>query len=142
MLLYQKSVRVLTGIYLGALLFAGLFPVPCNVAAPKVFFDVRGLWPGDFVLNTIIYIPLTFLLMLSFNKRKPEDRHFSMRQILLVLGTAAAISFLVETLQYFFIIGRVSSLFDFVANICGSILGVVAYSAAYQIKTTVEKSKA
>ena len=131
---YQKSARVLTALYLAGILFSGLFPESCNVTNTKVFFDSSSVWPGDFLLNMIVYIPLACLLMLSFAIRKPETLQFRLKLALLVVGLAAAISFFIESLQYLFIIGRMSSLFDFMANILGAILGVIMCSVAYQVK--------
>ena len=113
--------------YICALLFICLVPTYCSVTDQKILLNASTFSLQDFTINIIGYFPLGLLLMLSFARTDKNQRFMYFFPIIIILATASLISFAVEILQYYFIFGRSSSLYDFCANFLGTFGGIVTY---------------
>ena len=113
--------RALSTIYLSMILFAGLRPSTFNHTYYKIFLDIGRFNGFDLLLNTVGFIPFGYLLMLSFGERP------NFKRAMAVAGFGTLISFLLETSQFYFIPGRVSSMIDLVTNIIGTLLGITLF---------------
>jgi len=119
---YFEPVRaLLSAIYLSMILLAGLRPSSFNHPFSKVFLDMNRFNGSDLLLNTVGFIPFGFLLMLSFGERSYFKRTMA------VAGFGTLISFLLETSQFYFIPGRVSSMIDLITNIIGTLFGIALF---------------
>jgi glycopeptide antibiotics resistance protein len=113
--------RALSAIYLCIILFSGLRPSSFGHPYYKVLLDMYGSNSKDIFINIVGFIPMGFLFMLSFSEKPIVKRTISVAFI------GALISFLLETSQYFFIPGRVSSIVDLITNIIGTLFGIALF---------------
>lgn len=68
-------------------------------------------------LNIILFIPLSFILLLKYNI-KPKK----------IIFLGFLISLIIETLQYFIPLGRITNIDDIILNTLGVIIGVGMYN--------------
>lgn len=128
---YPKSTKTLafflTMICMSGILYMGLRP-----DAPKyrkVFLNFEHFGWRDFAINTVGFLPLGYLLMLTFESGQKERPKASLfKRAIIVAGAGVSISLFLEVMQYHITPGRVSSLFDWVANTLGTLVGIVLYS--------------
>lgn len=125
-------VRFLGGIYLSGILYVGLKPDPSESNRHKSLLDFNSFGWNDFAVNTLGFIPLGYLLMLSFKNRQKYQKTNLFKQATIVAAVGGLISLFLEVTQYYLISGRQSSLFDWISNILGTIAGIVIYLAVYQ----------
>lgn len=88
---------------------------------------LRGPWPPpvkDVIINILGFFPLSYLMMSFFLADNRLDRQVFVTGA--VLASGICISLLIELLQYY-IPGRISSLFDLIANGLGTFFGVGYY---------------
>jgi len=124
-----KIARVLAGIYVSGVLFMGLIPNHFDDSQVQLFWDAQTLFSRDFFINTIGFILIGYLFMLSVENEKTDRgiQHL-LKNALLVLLAGAALSLFIEVAQYFLIPGRVASSADVVANTFGTMVGVFLYA--------------
>ena len=91
-------------------------------------------WP-DAAINTVGFIPLGYLLMLSSQNRQKEQGANLIKRAIIVAGVGVLISLFLETSQYYFIPGRLSSLYDWVFNSLGILAGIALYIVIEDWKT-------
>jgi glycopeptide antibiotics resistance protein len=123
--------RTLSALYLSMILFVGLRPRSFNYPYIKSFLDMTIFNGSDLLVNTVGFIPLGYLLMLSFGERP------NFKSAVTVVGFGTFISLLLETSQYFFIPGRVSSMIDLVTNIIGTLIGITLFMCCRNKVTSV-----
>jgi VanZ family protein len=127
--------RVLAGIYFTGILYLGLKPLPGDYAQLKVFMGSSRFFWCDAAINTVGFIPLGYLLMLSSrNPEKNQTAHLLTR-VIMFAGVGALISLFLESSQYFFILGRQSSLYDWIFNSLGNLAGIALYILVDQWQT-------
>ena len=119
--------RVLGVIYLSGILCVGLMPYPFKCAQYKVLLDFNSFGWHDFAINTVGFIPLGYLLMLSFGNRQKDQGINLFKRTIIVAGVGSLISLFLEISQYYLISGRQSSLFDWISNTFGTLLGIAVY---------------
>ena len=125
-------VRFLAGIYLSGVLYVGLRPDPSESNRYKALLDFNSFSWNDFAVNTLGFIPLGYLLMLSFESRQKYHKTNLFKQTTIVAAVGGLMSLFLEVTQYYLISGRESSLLDWISNILGTIAGIVLYLAVYQ----------
>ena len=130
---HKTSAWPLAGAYALLLVYASLYPFSGwrNQEIPPWDFLFAG-WPKywtkfDLAANVVGYIPLGFLLALSF-MRRGNVRYFASHANLAAIAVAVlagtALSFLMEAIQSF-LPSRVASNVDFGLNAAGTLLGAV-----------------
>ncbi|MGV3495089.1 MAG: VanZ family protein [Ramlibacter sp.] len=134
---HKTSAWPLAGAYAVLIVYASLYPFSGwrdQEIAPWDFL-LAG-WPKywtafDLVANVLGYVPLGFLLALSF-MRRGNVRHFAghpnLAAIAVAVGAGAALSLLMEGIQNF-LPSRVASNVDLGLNIAGTLVGAVAATA-------------
>lgn len=120
-------VRLLAGIYLGGIIYMGLRPYTFKSVRYKVLLDFNSFSWHDFTINTTGFIPLGYLFMLSFGNREKDRRSNLLYRAIMVAGFGSLVSLFLEMSQYYLISGRASSLFDWISNTFGTLLGIAAY---------------
>jgi len=122
-------VRFLAGIYLCGIFYAGLRPHYCESAQHnvKVLLDFHNYGLRDFAINTVGFMPLGYLLMLSFRNQQKDQGTNLFKRTMIVAAIGGLISLSLEVSQYYLISGRASSLFDCISNTLGTLLGIAAY---------------
>ena len=120
-------VHALSAIYVSGILYVGLRPNPCNLAQDQVFVCVSGFDWHDLAINTMGFIPIGYLLMLSFGNLQKDQRANLFKQAAIVAGVGGLISLFLEVSQYYLISGRQSSLFDWIFNTLGTLVGAALY---------------
>lgn len=134
---YKTSAWPLAGAYALLVVYASLYPFTGwrNQEIPPWDFLQAG-WPKywtafDLVANVVGYVPLGFLLALSF-MRRANVRHFAAHPN--VVGVAVAVlvgtllSLLMEGVQNY-LPSRVASNVDFGLNVAGTLVGAIAATA-------------
>ncbi len=127
-------VRLFAGMYVSGMLYVGLRPNPLNCSQDKILLDVSRFFQYDFAINTMGFIPLGYLLMLSFGNRQKDLRANLCKRALVAAGVGGMISLFLEFSQYFLIAGRDSNLMDLIANTLGTLLGIAIYLLVEQAK--------
>ena len=128
--------RVLGVIYVSGVLYVGLRPHSFKPSHYKVLLDVSGFEWHDFAINTVGFILLGYLFMLSFGIRQKGRKAFSLVEKAIVVAIAGGIiSLFVEASQYYLISGRHSSFIDLTANTVGTLIGITMYLAMEQERT-------
>jgi VanZ family protein len=134
---HKTSAWPLAGAYAVLIVYASLYPFSGwrdQEIAPWDFLAAG--WPKywtafDLVANVLGYVPLGFLLALSF-MRRGNVRHFAghpnLAAIAVAVAAGAALSLLMEGVQNF-LPSRVASNVDFGLNIAGTLVGAVAATA-------------
>ncbi|HEY2629353.1 MAG TPA: VanZ family protein [Usitatibacter sp.] len=118
------------------LAYASLYPfaplrLPAGDTIAAAFGSVRYVSTFDVVLNVIAYAPLGMLMCRYF--LRDGSTHASAIFMAIVFG--AAFSFSMESAQLF-IPGRISSIYDTIANTCGTAIGALAFAEPlYSIAT-------
>ncbi len=129
--MHKTSAWPLSGAYAVLVVYASLYPftgwrnqdiVPWEF----LFAPWPRYWTGfDLVANVVGYVPLGFLLALSF-LRRGQVRYFAghpnMAAIAIAVAAGTVLSFTMETLQNY-LPSRVSSNVDFGLNVAGTLLG-------------------
>jgi VanZ family protein len=110
------------------LAYASLYPfAPLRMPAPDAiataFGSPRYVLAFDVWLNVLAYAPLGMLLCRHFVRSDPHAGRVIFKAILF----GAGFSFAMETAQLF-IPGRVSSIYDTIANTLGTALGALAFA--------------
>ena len=67
-------VRFLAGIYLSGILYVGLRPDPSESHRYKALLDFKSFGWHDLAVNTLGFIPLGYLLMLSLESRQKYQK--------------------------------------------------------------------
>jgi len=119
--------RALAGIYVTGTLYFGLKSDPGNYSRLKVFMDTSNFCWSDAAINTVGFIPLGYLLMLSSGNRQKGQGGNLIKWTLIVAGVGILISLFLEISQYYLISGRQSSLFDWIFNTLGTLVGSAMY---------------
>jgi glycopeptide antibiotics resistance protein len=127
--------RLLAGIYVTGILYFGLKPDPGNYSRLKVFMNSSRFFWCDAAINTVGFIPLGYLLMLSYRNRHKDRRVNLMTRVIIVAGVGVLISLFLETAQYCFIPGRLSSLYDWIFNSLGNLAGIALYILVDEYQT-------
>jgi VanZ family protein len=120
-------IRVLAGIYVGGILYVGLRPNPFKSVQYKVLLDFNSFDWHDIAINTVGFIPLGFLLMLSLGNQQKDQEANLFKRTMIVAGFGSFVSLFLEMSQYYLISGRASSLFDCISNTLGTLLGIAVY---------------
>jgi VanZ family protein len=128
---HKTSAWPLSGAYAVLVVYASLYPftgwrnqdiVPWEF----LFASWPRYWTGfDLMANVVGYVPLGFLLALSFLRRS-QVRYFAghpnVAAIAIAVAAGTVLSFTLETLQNY-LPSRVSSNVDFGLNVAGTLLG-------------------
>jgi VanZ family protein len=118
------------------LAYASLYPfVPLRLPPPDsiagVFGGLRYLQSFDVIVNIVAYAPLGMLVCRHFLQQGSTHR----AAIVKAIAFGAAFSVTMETAQLF-IPGRISSVYDAIANTLGAALGALAFAEPwYSIAT-------
>lgn len=117
----KVRVGLLLMIYLAGILFMGLKPTTHKYVQTLRFLDATYLPTRDFIINIVGFVPYGYLIMAYLFSGPSKGS----RLIRVGLAVTAGIvtSLLLESAQYF-IPGRISSLYDLIANTAGAGLGV------------------
>ena len=113
-------------VWLGLLAYASLYPfVPLHGSSAEAAAAALGrphsLLTFDFVANVLAYVPLGILACLHF--RQTGANYPALR----ALALGAVFSVAMETSQLF-IPGRISSIYDTLANVTGTALGTLVFA--------------
>lgn len=137
MLRHKTSAWPLAGAYAVLVVYASLYPFSGwrNQQIPPWDFLFAG-WPKywtvfDVVANVIGYIPLGFLLALSFMRRgnvRYFARHPNLAAIAVAVFVGTLLSLAMEALQNF-LPSRVASNVDFGLNVAGTLVGAIVATA-------------
>jgi glycopeptide antibiotics resistance protein len=130
-----RLLRVLAGIYFTGILYFGLEPHPGNYSWLKAFMDASCFCWSDAAINTVGFIPLGYLLMLSSRNPQKSQAARLITRVIMVAGLGVLISLFLESSQYFFIPGRQSSLYDWIFNSFGNLAGIALYILADEWQT-------
>lgn len=135
--MHKTSAWPLSGAYAVLVVYASLYPFSGwrDQEIPPWEFLFAGwpkYWTGfDLAANVVGYVPLGFLLALSF-MRRGNVRYFAGHPNLAAIAVAvlvgAALSFLLEAIQSF-LPSRVASNVDFGLNVAGTLVGAVTAAA-------------
>jgi glycopeptide antibiotics resistance protein len=125
----------------GGILYVGLKPNPFKYVQYEVLLDFNSFDWHDFAINTVGFIPLGYLLMLSFGNRQKDQRANLFGRAIIVAGAGGLISLFLEMSQYYLISGRQSSLFDLIFNTLGTLLGIALYIFMEQQKVLGTRMK-
>ncbi|MBE7367104.1 VanZ family protein [Ramlibacter pallidus] len=130
---HKTSAWPLAGAYALLIVYASLYPFSGwrNQEIPPWEFLFAG-WPKywtvfDLVANVIGYVPLGFLLALSFMRRgnvRYFATHPNLASIAVALVAGTALSFVMEAVQTF-LPSRVASNVDFGLNVSGTLIGAI-----------------
>ncbi|MFX0199418.1 MAG: VanZ family protein [Candidatus Hodarchaeota archaeon] len=122
-------VRLLAGIYMSGILYTGLRPHYCESTQynVKVLLEVNSFDWYDLAINTMGFVPLGYLLMLSLGNWQKEQRPNLLYGTIMVAGIGSFVSLFLEMSQYYLISGRASSLVDWASNTLGTLLGITVY---------------
>lgn len=130
---HKTSAWPLAGAYALLIVYASLYPFSGwrNQEIPPWEFLFAG-WPKywtvfDLVANVIGYVPLGFLLALSFMRRgnvRYFAAHPNLASIAVALVAGTALSFVMEAVQTF-LPSRVASNVDFGLNVSGTLIGAI-----------------
>jgi glycopeptide antibiotics resistance protein len=120
--------RLLTCIYIIGLLTMGLMPHPGRGNQVEIFWDAKRFFSRDFFINSVGFVMVGYLLMLSLESRQVERdvRYWVKKAAIVVLG-GSMLSLALELSQYFLIPGREPSTADLLANVLGTSTGVFLY---------------
>lgn len=131
--MHKTSAWPLAGAYALLVVYASLYPFADwrdQEIAPWEFLSAGWprYWTGfDFAANVVGYVPLGFLLALSF-MRRGNVRYFASHPNLASIGVSvlagAALSLLMEAIQNY-LPSRVASNVDFGLNVAGTLVGAV-----------------
>jgi len=111
------------------IVYASLTPfVGWRVPAGNVFHFLT-VWPRyitrhDVLINTLAYIPLGFMAVISLYHWRNNETNPTVMLIVIATVAGAALSLSMETLQVF-IPGRVAAVPDLLANTAGSLAGAI-----------------
>jgi len=119
--------RLLGLCYVSGILYMGLWPNTCKCIQYKELLDIRFFSWQDFTINIMGFIPLGYLLMLNFGNREKAKRATIFKRTILATLGGGVISLFLEVSQYYVISGRQSSLFDWIANTLGTLIGIATY---------------
>jgi VanZ family protein len=134
---HKTSAWPLSGAYALLIVYASLYPFSGwrNQDIAPWEFMLAGwpkYWTGfDLVANVVGYVPLGFLLALSFMRRANVRRlamHPNLGGIAVAVLAGTALSFLMEGIQNF-LPSRVASNVDFGLNVAGTLVGAVLATA-------------
>lgn len=134
---HKTSAWPLAAAYVLLVVYASLYPFTGwrNQELPPWEFLFAGwpkYWTGfDVAANIVGYIPLGFLLALSFMRRgnvRFFERHPNLAAVVVALAAGTALSLCMETLQNF-LPSRVASNVDFGLNAAGTLIGAIAATA-------------
>lgn len=114
-------------IYLSGILFAGLRPSGTLGVFQEHLFGLTSLNRRDLVVNIAGFIPLGFLTIAVLSSRKKNNYVYTPIVIAITLG--GIISTTIETLQFYWVPGRYSSLYDLLSNLTGTFIGIMSYIA-------------
>ena len=120
---------VLFGAYFAGILFMGLRPKYDRVIGHTGLFELTGYSAFDFIINTIGFIPLSYLMMMSIFALNRKLKRASVS--ILVFASCMCITLLIEILQYF-IPGRSSQFFDVITNGIGALIGITYSQFEYR----------
>jgi VanZ family protein len=134
--MHKTSAWPLSQAYAALIVYASLYPFSGwrdQGIAPWEFLwsSLPRYWTGfDVAANMAGYVPLGFLLALSFLRRGRQLRSppTNLAAIMVAVLTAAALSLLMEALQTY-LPSRVPSNVDFGLNVAGALLGAVVAGA-------------
>jgi VanZ family protein len=122
------KIRVRAGflllVYLSGVLFMGLRPLQHELSATRHFLVFAFLPRRDFIINIVGFIPFGYLVLLYFVSSTSKCGLLGMTLLAVAAGTGT--SLILESVQ-FYIPGRISSLFDLIANGMGTCLGVAYF---------------
>lgn len=130
---HKTSAWPLAAAYAALVIYASLYPFSGwrNQEIPPWDFLFAGwpkYWTGfDLVANVVGYVPLGFLLALSFLRRGIVRRfanHPNVGAVAVAVLAGSALSFVLEGVQSF-LPSRVASNVDFGLNILGTVLGAI-----------------
>jgi VanZ family protein len=113
-------------VYLCGLLFMGLRPLRPELVPSKHLLVFTFLPRRDFIINVAGFIPFGYLLALYLASRKVTAGLLGTALLAVAAGTGT--SLILEIIQYY-IPGRISSLFDLIANGVGTCMGVAYFLA-------------
>jgi VanZ family protein len=122
-----RLLRVLAGIYLPGILYFGLKPDPGNYSRLKVFMGSSPFFWCNAAINTLGFIPLGYLLMLSSRNPQKSQAARLITRVIMVAVVGVLVSLFLESSQYFFVPGRQSSLYDWIFNSLGNLAGIALY---------------
>jgi VanZ family protein len=100
----------------------GLRPVAYYTHHHQSLLSLSVFSRSDFIINTLGFIPLGFLAMAFLTVTRSTGPGY---HLVWVLVFCLTVSLIIEILQYFFLPGRTSSLYDVFANSVGALLGGV-----------------
>ncbi len=121
------SVKILKNfwpVFIWAIILFVLSAVPGNV-----FPEIKSFWDWlgpDKIVHLIFYGILCFLLMQSFSMHY----ELSLYPYSIIIGTffiGTIFGLIIEVMQNFVFTGRNGNPFDFIANMIGCILGIIAF---------------
>jgi len=129
----QKLARVLAALYVAGIFYLGLRPFPLETGPHGMLLSVGDFHWRDFMINTVGFIFLGYLLMLSLRIRQALPREFPLvRRAIAVTVAGGVISLFLEVSQHYLISGRYSSLIDLIANVFGTLVGIAVYAVLEQ----------
>lgn len=111
-------------IYLAGILFMGLKPAGHLVNLHKGLLITTSPPVLDFIVNILGFIPFAYLHMAYRLSTSQTDRTLKTSLIVLAVGTGT--SLFLELAQVY-IPGRTSSLIDMIANVAGTLLGILYF---------------
>ena len=124
-------------VYLAGILVMGLKPGGHEIVSVKDILSTDTPPLLDFVINFLGFSPLGYLMMsYSMENRRINNKGLC---IALTLLCGLTISLVLEIIQYF-IPGRTSSLYDFIANSLGILVAICFYLFARQLDFRVVQS--
>jgi glycopeptide antibiotics resistance protein len=124
-----RIARILAGIYVSGVLFMGLIPKHFSGSQVQLFLDAQTIFSRDFFINTIGFILIGYLFMLSAGTKETDKGVGHLfKKALLVVAAGGVLSLFLEVAQYYLIPGRVASSADVVANAFGTMLGIFLYA--------------
>jgi VanZ family protein len=133
-----KLGSILASLYIMGVLCMGLVPRPRRDNQAEIFWDADKFFSRDFFINTIGFVMVGYLLMLSLDNQGLEQGGGKwVRKAGLVVLAGGLLSFFVELSQYLFIPGRTSSSADLAANVFGTAMGILLYG----VRPVVSKGK-
>ena len=112
----------------------GLWPNTFKCIQYKELLGIKFFSWQDFIINIMGFIPLGYLLMLSFGNRQKDKRSTLFKRMIIAAVVGGVISLFLEVSQYYLISGRQSSLFDWIANTLGTLIGITIYLVIYSAK--------
>ncbi len=132
--------RVLSFIYMSGVLYMGLRPNPCERYLYKVLLTGNFGW-HDFAINTVGFLPLGYLLMISFENWQKDRRAGIFKRAVVICGLGILVSLFLEVSQYYLIPGRQSSFMDLAANTIGTLAGIAIYLFIGQQRTHRQRTR-